>query len=90
MKYPIDLFERGACRGADIEAFFPVKGVVTTENRAAVRVCLTRCDVVDQCLEWALDNERHGIWGGTTAKERSQIRARRGILVEEPQYRAAS
>lgn len=44
---------------------------------AAKRVC-RGCEVVDGCLAWALDNnERHGIWGGLSARERGDILRRR-------------
>lgn len=33
-----------------------------------------RCDVVERCLQFALDNEiQYGIWGGTTPEERQKI-----------------
>lgn len=32
------------------------------------------CPVINQCLQYALDNnEEHGIWGGTTPKDRAQL-----------------
>lgn len=32
-----------------------------------------KCPVWAECLSWALDNREHGIWGGTTTKERRAI-----------------
>ena len=38
------------------------------------------CPLIDQCLEFALvNNERFGIWGGTTPEERITIRKERRI-----------
>jgi WhiB family redox-sensing transcriptional regulator len=62
------------CAETDPEAFFPEKGGSTRE---AKRVC-TGCDVRAECLESALANdERFGIWGGLSERERRRIRLQR-------------
>ena len=59
------------CAQTDPEAFFPEKGGST---RDAKRICTT-CDVRDQCLEYALQNdERFGIWGGLSERERRKLK----------------
>jgi WhiB family redox-sensing transcriptional regulator len=59
------------CAQTDPEAFFPEKGGST---RDAKRIC-TGCVVRAQCLEYALDNdERFGIWGGLSERERRKLR----------------
>ena len=61
------------CAQTDPEAFFPEKGGSTRE---AKRICTT-CDVRDQCLEYALQNdERFGIWGGLSERERRKLKRR--------------
>ncbi|NEK86824.1 WhiB family transcriptional regulator [Blastococcus saxobsidens] len=63
------------CAETDPEAFFPEKGGST---RDAKRVC-TGCPVRAQCLEFALANdERFGIWGGLSERERRRLRQQRG------------
>ena len=63
------------CAQTDPEAFFPEKGGST---RDAKRICTT-CDVRDQCLEYALQNdERFGIWGGLSERERRKLKRRAG------------
>jgi len=63
--------ERALCAQTDPEAFFPEKGGSTRE---AKRVCLT-CEVRDECLEYALANdERFGIWGGLSERERRKVK----------------
>ncbi|GAA1926287.1 hypothetical protein GCM10009775_18110 [Microbacterium aoyamense] len=63
------------CSQTDPEAFFPEKGGST---RDAKRICTT-CDVRDQCLEYALQNdERFGIWGGLSERERRKLKRRAG------------
>ena len=61
------------CAQTDPEAFFPEKGGST---RDAKKICTT-CDVRDQCLEYALQNdERFGIWGGLSERERRKLKRR--------------
>jgi len=61
------------CAQTDPEAFFPEKGGST---RDAKKICAS-CDVRAQCLEYALSNdERFGIWGGLSERERRKLRKR--------------
>lgn len=61
------------CAQTDPEAFFPEKGGST---RDAKRICAS-CDVRDRCLSYALQNdERFGIWGGLSERERRKIKRR--------------
>ena len=61
------------CAQTDPEAFFPEKGGST---RDAKKIC-TSCEVRNQCLEYALENdERFGIWGGLSERERRKLRKR--------------
>ncbi len=63
--------ERALCAQTDPEAFFPEKGGSTRE---AKRVCVG-CDVRAECLEYALlHDERFGIWGGLSERERRRLR----------------
>ncbi|MSW95152.1 MAG: WhiB family transcriptional regulator [Actinobacteria bacterium] len=65
--------EQALCAQTDPEAFFPEKGGSTRE---AKRVCLS-CDVRTDCLEYALEqDERFGIWGGLSERERRRLKKR--------------
>lgn len=65
--------ERALCAQTDPEAFFPEKGGSTRE---AKRVCAS-CDVRGECLEYALaKDERFGIWGGLSERERRKLKRR--------------
>ena len=65
--------DRALCAQTDPEAFFPEKG---GSAREAKKVCLT-CEVRDDCLEYALMNdERFGIWGGLSERERRKLKKR--------------
>lgn len=62
---------RALCAQTDPEAFFPEKGGSTRE---AKRVCLS-CEVRVECLEYALEqDERFGIWGGLSERERRRLK----------------
>ena len=66
------------CAETDPEAFFPEKGGSTRE---AKRVC-TGCSVRAECLEAALTNdERFGIWGGLSERERRRLRLQRRDII---------
>ena len=70
---PRDWRERSLCAQTDPEAFHPEKGGSTRE---AKKVCLN-CEVREECLQWALDNdERYGIWGGMSERERRKLKKR--------------
>lgn len=63
--------EQALCAQTDPEAFFPEKGGSTRE---AKRICQA-CAVRDECLEYALLNdERFGIWGGLSERERRRLK----------------
>lgn len=65
--------ERALCAQTDPEAFFPEKGGSTRE---AKRVCAS-CEVRAECLDYALANdERFGIWGGLSERERRKMKRR--------------
>jgi WhiB family redox-sensing transcriptional regulator len=66
--------DRALCAQTDPEAFFPEKGGSTRE---AKKICLG-CEVRVECLEFALaHDERFGIWGGLSERERRRLK--RGI-----------
>jgi WhiB family transcriptional regulator, redox-sensing transcriptional regulator len=66
-------YERAACLDKDADCFFPEKGGST---RAAKKICQT-CTVQAECLEYALANdERFGIWGGLSERERRRLKRR--------------
>ncbi len=62
---------RSTCSQTDPDSFFPDKGGSTRE---AKRIC-KRCDVRSECLEIALGgDERFGIWGGLSERERRKTK----------------
>jgi len=70
---PLGWQERALCAQTDPEAFFPEKGGSTRE---AKKVC-TGCEVRADCLDYAQQNdERFGIWGGLSERERRKLKRR--------------
>lgn len=72
---------RPLCESEDLELFWPAprsytSGSPTNRNRILHAKAICRaCPLREGCLRWALDNdEREGIWGGTTPKERELIK----------------
>ena len=67
--------EQALCAQTDPEAFFPEKGGSTRE---AKRICVG-CEVKGDCLEYALEqDERFGIWGGLSERERRRLKRAAG------------
>jgi WhiB family redox-sensing transcriptional regulator len=68
----------GNCRNYPPAVFFPSDGVGVDRAR---RICAT-CDVKETCLEYALENHiDHGVWGGTSERERRRILKRRRLEI---------
>src|SRR5690606_24503584 len=61
------------CAQVGAGPFFPERG---ESARAAKRIC-AGCPVLDQCRQYALDNNiLEGVWGGTTEIDRRQLKPR--------------
>ena len=71
--------DEGACyiEGIPTAVFF----VVNPSDQAVAFAVCERCVVRDECLEYALatfaPSRDHGIWGGTSERERKRIRVQR-------------
>lgn len=65
--------DRGACAGSG-EAMHPSEK--RREREIARRVCRgMKCEVINECLAWALDHDpQAGVWGGTTERERRVLK----------------
>lgn len=70
---PAGWMSRAACRGLDPTLFFAERGESTDE---AKQVC-GRCPVTSQCVEYAAGtNQKLGIWGGLSERQRRHLPAR--------------
>ena len=76
--------ELGNCVGVDPDLFFGGRG--DNKSHAAAKAVCAGCEVRDECLAYALDNdERFGIWGGLSERQRRALRReRKGPRVLRP------
>jgi hypothetical protein len=65
-----------ACRGTDVDFFFPKQSHSTLQTKA--RAMCKSCPVIEECIdEWKqmpVAMQRHGMWFGTTDNERRLMR----------------
>ena len=74
-----------ACADKPTDMFFPHGENISQKTQEAIKVC-NGCPIAVQCLTWAIQNEDHGIWGGTTPSERKELRRspkRREMLLKD-------
>jgi len=66
--------KHGECQGLNADVFFPA----TEEDAEEAQAICSRCAVQEACLEYALNrNEKDGVWGGATERDRRRILRRR-------------
>jgi len=71
----------GACVDKDPDLFFPRRG----QNSQPAKDICAGCAVKITCLNYALDNnEKWGVWGGTSEKQRRVLRRNRVRPVRLP------
>jgi len=69
------------CRGLPPEMFFPS----SAEGVEAAKQYCGACAVKELCLEYALFNHiEHGIWGGTSERERRRISQNKSLPINKP------
>lgn len=68
--------EDAACSQTDPELFFPEKGKPALP---AIKVCLG-CIVQNECLQYALQHNMAGVWGGMSEDRRRRLRRKLGIV----------
>jgi WhiB family redox-sensing transcriptional regulator len=67
------------CAETDPDLFFASIGHADSVTEAK-KICLG-CEVRQQCLEFALQtNERFGVWGGKSERERRKLRRQLGYF----------
>lgn len=80
MDFPVieEWAEHGACRDRPEVDWFPdgrAHAEMLRAQREAIAVCRA-CPVRAECAEAGIE-ERFGVWGGTTERERARLRAAR-------------
>jgi WhiB family redox-sensing transcriptional regulator len=70
--------DRAACLDEEPELFFPIgnTGPALLQIQQGKAIC-HRCEVVDTCLEWAMESGQDaGVWGGMSEEERRGLKRR--------------
>jgi WhiB family transcriptional regulator, redox-sensing transcriptional regulator len=83
MQLDVPWWHRAACRGHQIDLFFPAGDTspYAAQIKEAKAIC-ARCPVHAECLQYALRRpEKYGIWAGLTEQERGRERRNRGRRV---------
>jgi len=77
------------CARMGVDVFFQDYDSSKTiqEVRDLKEFCST-CNIVAECMEYAIKHERYGFWGGTTPYERRTIRSKRNIRLQLPEHGA--
>ena len=71
---PGNCARHAACAGRCKSIFFPADYQNNRQWILAKRICAV-CPVSTDCLNYALDHEEFGIWGGLTPFERDKVRS---------------
>lgn len=71
-------FENPSCAEVGGDFWFPDKADTSNEMYLARSICGS-CTHKTECLEWAVENEHFGIWGGTNEQMRVRIRKGRSV-----------
>ena len=67
----------------DGDFWFPEVGYGTSYETVVARSICGKCVHQAECAEWGIRYERHGIWGGLTELDRTIIRKKRNIILQE-------
>lgn len=74
-----DWRDRAACRGMGPQLFFPEVGELHSAQtaKAVCSSCPVQADCLNEVLTMPRDWSQHGIWAGTSPKDRRGMRAER-------------
>ena len=72
-----DWRKRANCKGSDIDLFYPEDDISFDK---ALEICKD-CPVIEQCRNYGLRNERYGVHGGLTPKQKNKERKRLNITI---------
>ena len=70
MKYADVKWEKAACSGMDTQKFYEIEDRMPDSAIHNFRSVCMACPLWEQCLRYAFTNEKYGMWGGLTSRER--------------------
>jgi hypothetical protein len=65
--------DQANCLGLDPELFFP-NGAIAPKTEATLRRICMKCNIMEDCLDYALKVKVNGYWAGTTETQRVELR----------------
>lgn len=65
--------EQANCLGVEPDLFFPDGAIAPTTEKQLRRICMN-CNIMDECLDYALRVKVVGYWAGTTDAQRVELR----------------
>jgi len=65
-----------ACKGVLVDLFYLETLSESLVHTPTLRRICQECPIYGDCLEYAVEHEHHGFWGGLTATERKRLRGR--------------
>lgn len=80
-------FDQPICSQVGVELFYiedrdEVKqGLPILSDYSMAKSLCKSCIHKNDCADWGIKHEVHGVWGGLTPQERSAVRKRKGIVV---------
>jgi hypothetical protein len=80
-------FEDPLCAEVGVDLFFskdrddPTQDDILEDSYSLARTICDSCEHKIECAEWAIRNEIHGLWGGTSPRDRRSIRTKLKITV---------
>lgn len=82
---PVQVQLYGLCGGEETDLFF--REDVRSQQKA-LAIC-AQCPLQKACLEYAIDSEEYGVWGGTTESQRAALRGKAKLVTPEQRTAAA-
>lgn len=79
-------FDQALCAQVGAELFFQddrddkKAGMSEIDYNASKRIC-NSCIHINDCAEWGVKHEVHGVWGGLTPQDRERVRRDRKMTV---------
>lgn len=78
-KFP-DFWGKGTAPcSADPDVFFPEGRGADAKEKQVAKFC-QGCPYIKECLQFALENDEWGVWGGTTRLQRKPMREALGYV----------
>ena len=75
MRYEDVEWHAAACKGIYVNLFYLETVADGLAHTSELRRTCSSCPILEECLEYAMEHEFHGFWGGLTATERRNLRS---------------